>query len=314
MRSKDIQYIGLGLGIGILAGAVIFGGLFLIPNVRNAVLPLNTPAPTAFPTTLFQPTPTQPPTIITNLSESTQTTEATTPPEIFTPTIEVLPTTTIEATSTATPSKAQQLEASGDLAIVGPLTEQQQLSLYEASITFIAPTLAESKKMSVQINGLRFSDPTTTCGPLAAAILQKAGILNADFVPHNFFLINPDNGIDRNLLERTFPDDRYTNTRYKIKLNKVNWIQQPLLPGDFLYIYAGEQGNFEHMLVVTRVDRAGRAYSVTNYGTEAGFIINEVMLYDPADPTAGIFYQWTKREKQLLGSTGFAGYEVWRQN
>ena len=66
------------------------------------------------------------------------------------------------------------------------------------------------------------------------------------------------------------------------------------------------------MLVVNRVDSQGRAYSVTNYNTEEGFVINEVMLYDPNDPSAGIFAQWTKREKQLLGSTGFAGYEVWR--
>lgn len=66
------------------------------------------------------------------------------------------------------------------------------------------------------------------------------------------------------------------------------------------------------MLIVTRVDYQGRAYSVTNHDTEEGFIIDEVMLYDPRDPSVGIFAQWTRREKQVLGSTGFAGFEVWR--
>lgn len=311
MGSKDIKYLGFGLGIGILTGGFIFGALFLIPNVRNAVLPVQVISLPESATPFFQPASTQLAGTIADPLMATQT-PATLQTEILTSTLEVLSSPT--PVFTATPSNAELLESSGELAIVGPLTREQQLNLYEASITFIAPTLTESKKMSVQINGLRFSDPTTTCGPLAAAILQKAGILSTDFVPHAFFLINPDNGIDRELLEKAFPNDRYTNTRYKIKLSKVNWIQQPLMPGDFLYIYSGEQGNFEHMLVVTRVDSAGRAYSVTNYGTEAGFIINEVMLYDPADPTAGIFYQWTKREKQLFGSTGFAGFEVWRQN
>lgn len=66
------------------------------------------------------------------------------------------------------------------------------------------------------------------------------------------------------------------------------------------------------MLVVTRVDSLGRAYSVTNYNTEQGFIIDEALLYDPADSNAGLFSQWTEKQFAKLGSTGFAGYEVWR--
>jgi len=36
------------------------------------------------------------------------------------------------------------------------------------------------------------------------------------------------------------------------------------------------------------------------------------MLYDPADPHAGIFSTWTRQQFATLGSTGFAGFEVWR--
>jgi hypothetical protein len=306
MRSKDMRYLGVGLGIGIVIMSLFLGTAFLIPGFRNRVLPFHEqPSPEitvmesqdvipSLPQNTEQP-------IVTQTLEFTPSQVATSP---------VVDTSTPSYTPTLT--TAELLNASGDLSIVGPLTRTQQLNLYNAALTFIAPTYAESKKMSVAINGQRFSDPNTTCGPLALAILQKAQIIGTTNVPHDFFLINPDNGLDRQLLERTFPNEHYTNTRYKIKLDQVDWSAQPLLPGDFLYIYAGEQGNFEHMLVVTRVDATGRAYSVTNYNTEQGFIINEVLLYDPLDPTAGIFAQWTKRKDQLLGSTGFAGFEVWR--
>jgi hypothetical protein len=92
----------------------------------------------------------------------------------------------------------------------------------------------------------------------------------------------------------------------------MDWHMNPLYPGDFIYIYAGTGGTFEHMLVVNRVDSDGRAYSVNNYLTPNGFIISEVLLYDPADPNAGMFSAWTARPNSKNGSTGFAGFEVWR--
>jgi hypothetical protein len=41
-------------------------------------------------------------------------------------------------------------------------------------------------------------------------------------------------------------------------------------------------------------------------------MIAETMLYDPLDPTGGIFHAWTKDRDQILGSTGFGGFEIWR--
>jgi hypothetical protein len=66
------------------------------------------------------------------------------------------------------------------------------------------------------------------------------------------------------------------------------------------------------MLVVNRVDSQGRAYAVTNHNTENGFIISEVLLYDPNISDVGIFSVWTAWPKARLGSTGFGGFEVWR--
>jgi hypothetical protein len=318
MHSKDIKHLGTGLGIGAFSTLGIIGLLFLIPSVRINILSIGRNQP-------VNPAPleNQPQDVLLIATAQVLPTAS---PVIFTETPSIISSPTLSLLASETPSirvetplpsptqiDSSGLITSGQLAIVGPLTQDEQIRLYQASLTFIAPTLADSKKMSVEINQLRFSDPSTTCGPLSIAILQKAGLLSSDFVPHDYFLINPDNGLDRILIEKAFPNSNYENTRYKIRLNKVNWFAQPLMSGDFLYIYSGEEGNFEHMLVVSRVDALGRAYSVTNYNTEVGFIINEVMLYDPADPTAGIFAQWTQRKDQLLGSTGFAGYEVWRR-
>jgi len=291
MQPPDYKYLGYGLGLGALFGTFIIAAMFMISgsNPRPVIPPIQlaeeqiSPSPTPMPTSTFTSTST------------------------------LLPSVTPLPSPTATFTSVELMIASGELAFGGPLTQEQQIKLYEASLSFVAPTYEQSKQMSVLINRARFSDPSSTCGPLSLAILQSAAIIGEEIVPHDFFLINPDLGKDRQIIESVFPNELYENTRYKIKLNKVDWAVQPLFPGDFLYIYMGTEGNFEHMLVVTRVDYQGRAYSVTNFNTDQGFIIDEVLLYDPLDPGAGIFAQWTRREKQLLGSTGFAGFEVWRQ-
>jgi hypothetical protein len=100
--------------------------------------------------------------------------------------------------------------------------------------------------------------------------------------------------------------------RFQVPLNKMDWRETPLYPGDFIYIYAGSGGTFEHMLVVNRVDADGRAYAVTNHKTSDGYIIEEVLLYNPTNPDEGIFQAWTARHNSKNGSTGFMGFEVWR--
>jgi hypothetical protein len=291
MQSKDIRLFVVGFGIGAVIAVFILSFVFLILKT-NA----QTSSMLRLPVIPIQPSSTQ---IILPTSTITLTPTTTSIP-IITP----LPTATLSPT--------ELMIESGEIKILGPLPAEAQIKLYEASLKFIAPTYALSKQMSVLINHERFSDPSTTCGPLSIAILQSAGLLANILDPHDFFLLNPDLAKDREILDRAFPINLYDDTRYKIKINKVDWYAQPLLPGDFLYIYMGTDGNFEHMLVVNRVDSQGRAYSVTNYRTELGFVIKETKLYDPNDPTAGIFAQWTKARKQVLGSTGFAGYEVWR--
>jgi hypothetical protein len=63
------------------------------------------------------------------------------------------------------------------------------------------------------------------------------------------------------------------------------------------------------MLVVTRVDDRGRAYSVTNIHTGDGFIIQEELLYDPRRAGVGLFSELTNDQlRKELGMTGTAGF------
>ena len=191
------------------------------------------------------------------------------------------------------------------------LTSQQQQRLQDASKDYIALTPADGIRMARSLNIIKDDgDPTNVCGPLSIAILRDAGLLDPYIKIRDFWLLNPD--INRKLLDQTFPSDRYEHFQFSSPLNEMDWDTFPLKPGDFLYLYAGPGGTFEHMLVVTRVDNAGRAFSVTNHATPDGFVIDEVLLYDPAQPETGKFFEWTVRRNNKLGSTGFGGFELWR--
>jgi hypothetical protein len=305
---RDIKYLATGLVFGVIIFCFLLVGLFLLspsslpteiplPDFLHTESPLPTSTETQNPSATdmaFPPTPTPTPTL-TSTSLPLPTT---------------IPSDSISPTPTLSPGEIMQVR--GDLAIQGPLAPEEQIRLYEASLTFIASTTKESKIIGERINGKGYGSPTLICGPLSIGILQAAGLIGDVIVPYDFWLLNPGMPKDRSLLKKVFPLEKYENSRHKIRLDQFDWKNYPLQPGDFLYIYRGPGGNFDHMLVVNRVDNLGRAYAVTNYGTPEGFIINEVMLYDPSNPAAGIFQTWTEHENAMLGSTGFDGFELWR--
>ena len=304
----DIKYLGLGLFIGLSATSMLLAGM-LVPPTLAASLPTETSTPTLISST---PSPQPTPTIFS-------------PTNTYTPTPTLIqPTGTATTTSTPTltptvPSPTPTLSHTlmdllqvGYLAQAGPLNVEQLIKIYETSLEYVRTNTEESRLLGEQINGPGYGAPSDICGPLSVAILQEAGLISPDFDPHAFWLLNPDVLDDRRLLAKAFPPDQFEDKRYKVKLNKVDWNKTPLYPGDFIYIFAGTGGNFEHMLVVNRVDSDERAYAVTNHKTSIGFIISEVLLYDPDNPNVGMFPVWTARPNAEMGSTGFDGYEIWR--
>jgi len=291
--SSDFKYAGFGLVAGMGIATLLITGMFLV--AKFAPLPAAAPAP-ADPVAAVaaaQPSGTPFPAAAPALSN-------------FTPTPTKIPLSPRETAS------AESVELVEPLITSGPLTNEQRAQLHAVSLRYVAPTIEESIPLAKAINGVGYGHPSNICGPLAIAIMRDANLVSAEVDPHDFWLLNPDVPEDQRILNSTFPEEYFRHIKTKTSINKVDWRAFPLLPGDFLYLHSGSRGNFEHMLVVTRVDSDLRAYAVTNYATEDGFIIAETLLYDPNNPGAGIFYQWTARENALLGSTGFGGFELWR--
>ncbi len=218
----------------------------------------------------------------------------------------------LDLEATPTPDAMAATISAGGLIFTGPLTHAQQVALYRAALGYESKDVEASIREAKSINGVGYGDPSNICGPLAIAILRDAAVIAPLTVPHDFWLLDPRTPTDKATLEATFPASEFDHAKISTPLNKVDWLTSPLEPGDFLFIWHGTGGNFDHMLVVSRVDREQRAYAVTNFGTAHGYVIAEAVLYDPHDPTAGLFHTWTKEKDAILGSTGFGGYEVWR--
>lgn len=195
------------------------------------------------------------------------------------------------------------------------LTPSQKERLNQVALSFLAPTQEEALAKAEQIGFVQYADPSNMCGPLAIAQLRGAGLLSRYVDPHDFWLMRPNTSAA--LLRKTFPEDRFEHYVFKQSIREFDFKAFPLKAGDFLYLYAGDNGTFEHILTVTRVDGAGRAYTVTNLNIQPYpnyyYVIREVMLYDPAQPGVGQFYGWTDRAKNgWIGLTGYGGFEVWR--
>ena len=193
------------------------------------------------------------------------------------------------------------------------LTSAQEARLYAASQKYLAPTQTDAIKVAQSMNFLGVNGfPSTMCGPLAMAILRDAGLADADIDLSRFFYLNPRPGAGDTIIASAFPDDLYQKIEVNSPINQVDFSAHPLMPGDFVYLFAGARGNFDHIITVSRVDADGRAYAVTNLNTSKGYVINEVMLYDPAKPGVGQFYEWTDKKNASLGLTGFGGFWLWR--
>ena len=279
--SKLIFIFGLLFGVLILAACNSATAMSSIPSIETQT-PLE-PSATTMP-----PSATDVPSSPTHTSTPTRS-----------PTVEPPPST---PTSSPTPR--------------GALTWEQEIRLYEASRKFLAENHEDATVVvRDQIDYLlgNGEDPSLACGPISAAILRDAGLLPPDSDIHGFWLLDPRTRSSQIVLETHFPKDRFEWYQFETGTHQFDFEAFPLLPGDFIYLYAGINGTFEHIITVTRVDEAGRAYTVSNLATEEGFVIRELMLYDPGKQGEGQFYDWMNREiNGKLGMTGDGGFDLWR--
>ncbi len=199
------------------------------------------------------------------------------------------------------------------VAALGPLTAAQRLSLEVAAHTFIAPELDSARQVALDIDFIegRNEDASTMCGPLAIAILQSAGLLGRWAKPHDFWLLNP--RVSLLPLDDTFPADLYDWLQFEEPISTFDFSAFPLLAGDLVYLHAAPGDTFEHLLVVTRVDEAGRAFTVSNFFIATGTIIEERLLYDPHQAGVGQLANWGNRSlRNQMGNTGKGGFRIWR--
>jgi len=195
-----------------------------------------------------------------------------------------------------------------------PLGDWQTL-LQQVASGFITETRKETNRLAREIGflGGTVEDPSNMCGPLTAAILGEAGLLPSSVGPirdpKSFWLANPAvNGRPWSL----FPLDDYVLYNFETSLSVFSFTDWPLCTGDILFTYAGI-GEYSHVFVVTEIDDAGRAYSVTNQiQPDGSFLVERVLLYDPNDLDAGAFRnEWTNEPAR--GRTGLGGFDVLRR-
>lgn len=193
------------------------------------------------------------------------------------------------------------------------LTAEQAERLHQAALKFLAPDQTAAIAMAKSMNFLGVNGyPSTMCGPLAIAALRDAGLLESGLDLGKYFYLDPRPRKNDTLVSSTFPSELYQKIEFNQAANTIDFKKNPLMAGDFIYLFAGQGGNFDHIITVDRVDEAGRAYAVTNLNTPNGYIIKEVMLYDPEKPGSGQIYDWTDKKNKELGLTGFGGIWIWR--
>jgi len=194
--------------------------------------------------------------------------------------------------------------------------------LYQASLNFIAATPKEANAVAKRIafNRGAYESVRNACGPLSVAIMKSAGLLPAGASVRDIWLLcardrSDCNGIST-LENEYFPPEEYDYFFTKESIRSYDFVSNPLKPGDWLYLYTTNNG-FDHMLVVTRVDEKGAAYTVTNINHGEGFVILEELLYDPTQPGRGLFYELTDTKRleysHYLGLSGDGGFLLIRR-
>lgn len=125
-------------------------------------------------------------------------------------------------------------------------------------------------------------------GPLALAILQKAGLIAPQVRLHSFWLSDP--LVDPGPMLKVFSREEYEWRRISIPASGVGNAAAEVQPADLLYLIPQNPKRAGKFLLVTRVDAAGRAFTTTNLIDPASgdFQIRETLLYDPNQRGEGL--------------------------
>lgn len=197
------------------------------------------------------------------------------------------------------------------------LSDNQRGQLVQAAQKYISPDPETAEATVKELAYAKGATVSLTCGPLAFAILQDAGLISPYLDLNDTWLVSPLPEKNETLFKDIFPKDEYEWLRDTTPMAEMDFTANPLQAGDFVYTFGG---NYEHMFVVTRIDETGRAYTVQNIEQgylngdpdDISFIIEETLLYDPDRPNEGVIYQWANPFFWKLGLTGTKGVQRFR--
>jgi len=217
-------------------------------------------------------------------------------------------------TQKATPIPTQILPA---FPVNEALSNNQRDQLIQAAQKYISPDPETAEATVKEMAYAKGATASLTCGPLAFAILQDAGLISPYLNLNDTWLVSPLPEKNETLFKEIFPEDEFEWLRDTTPIAEMDFTINPLQSGDFVYTFGG---NYEHMFVVTRIDETGRAYTVQNIEQgylngdpdDTSFIIEETLLYDPDHPDEGVIYQWANPFFWKLGLTGTNGFQRFR--
>ena len=210
----------------------------------------------------------------------------------------------LDQSTTPTPS-APEVRRSPEVTLSSIPSPNQMVSSLESFLpaNFKATTEEALEGLLARLDE---EDPGTMDGPLAVAMMQEAGLLDRSISPHRFWLLNAVR--DWQILEVFFPHEGYFWMEKRGVLGQINLMDFPFFPGDLVYLIPPKEDYIGKYLLITRVDRQGRVFTITNQylPSRKTFIVDEFLVYDPE-----------QREKGLIGSSGvFGGYQgliLWRK-
>jgi len=144
-----------------------------------------------------------------------------------------------------------------------------------------------------------YEHPSNMCGPLAISLYNELN--GTSYKAGEFWLATPDR------LEYLFRGST-RNFIFKETISEFDFTEFELEVGDFLYLRGG---SYDHMLTISRIDQNGRVFAFTNINTNEGWIVREMLMFDPNNAENGMFYKYRQRNT-IHGRTGQDSFYLYR--
>lgn len=194
------------------------------------------------------------------------------------------------------------------------LNGQTQQAIRNKALSVIRYTPDGAAELADRLRNGSYSSADNICGPLAA--FQLIGTVIYGVRPEDFWLANA-REIDKtgrtDIFSRAFPDNKFDNFQITSPIADFDFGALNLQPGDFLYFMAGKTSGSDHMVTVSRRDKDGILWAMTNYpNQDKKFVVIEVPVWDPKNPGASFVKDLAKGKNSVGFSSGQGGFMLWR--